>query len=235
MTKHLNVFEGIHVAIQKIVHISVVRKIVEYLYFLDFPGSQLYWENRYKTGRKPGPGSYGKFAEFKADVVNCFIKENDIKDVIEFGCGDGNVLSLINYPQYIGFDVSRTAIKLCIEKFRDDKSKSFFLYDSPCFADNKQIFRADLTISLDVLSHLVEDEIFDKYMKTLFLSSKKYVVIYSRNFDGNQIHHERDREFTRWIELNEPDWRLSRIIRNKYSLSDPRTSAHFYIFERIQS
>lgn len=235
MPKHLSVFEGIRAAIQKIVHIPPVRKTVEYLYFLEFPGSQLYWENRYKTGGTSGAGSYGKLAEFKAVVLNHFIRENNIKDVIEFGCGDGNVLSLINYPKYIGFDVSKTAIKLCIEKFSDDKSKSFYLYDSSCFADKSHIFRTDLAISLDVLYHLIEDEIFDQYMKTLFLSSKRYVIIFSRNFNGKQIYHEKDREFTRWIEMNEPDWRLDRIIKNIYTSSDPRGSSDFYIFQKIQS
>ena len=53
-----------------------------------------YWENRYKNNGNSGAGSYGRLAEFKADVINNFIAENKITSVIEFGCGDGNQLSL---------------------------------------------------------------------------------------------------------------------------------------------
>src|SRR5437899_4317923 len=53
-----------------------------------------------------GLGSYDKLAEFKAEVLNGFVKENTIKSVIEYGCGDGNQLKFAEYPSYLGFDVS---------------------------------------------------------------------------------------------------------------------------------
>ena len=37
--------------------------------------SSLFWENRYKKGGNSGSGSYNKMAEFKAKVINDFIKE----------------------------------------------------------------------------------------------------------------------------------------------------------------
>ena len=45
------------------------------------------------------------------------------------GCGDGNQLGLADYPQYLGLDVAPGAIKLCTDKFSDDNSKSFMLFD----------------------------------------------------------------------------------------------------------
>ena len=75
--------------------------------------SKEYWENRYKYQGNSGAGSYGKLAEFKAEVINEFINENNINNVIEFGCGDGNQLNLFNIKNYLGFDVSDTIIKLC--------------------------------------------------------------------------------------------------------------------------
>ncbi len=65
-----------------------------------FPGSDKYWEQRYAVGGNSGVGSYGKFANFKAEVINKFVREHKIKSVIEFGCGDGNQLKLANYPSY---------------------------------------------------------------------------------------------------------------------------------------
>ena len=62
--------------------------------------SKKYWEKRYLKGGDSGDGSYGKLAEFKAKVINRFVKENEIKTIIEWGCGDGNQLTYMNYPNY---------------------------------------------------------------------------------------------------------------------------------------
>ena len=88
--------------------------------------------------------------------------------MIEFGCGDGNQLSLAEYPSYIGLDVSRTAIGLCQRRFSGDPAKSFFLYDGTCFTDRAGVFAADLALSLDVVYHLTEDAVFETYLRHLF-------------------------------------------------------------------
>jgi len=192
-----------------------------------FPGSANYWEDRYSKSGNSGGGSYNRLAEFKAEILNAFVKDNSVKNVIEFGCGDGNQLSLAQYPSYIGFDVSKTVIKLCMAKFKTDNSKSFFLYDSLAFCDNNTIFTADLSLSLDVIYHLVEDEIFEAYMNHLFNSSKLFVIIYSSNFQTGQTYHEKDRDFTAWIEKNKNEWRLLKKIDNKYRVE---SKADFYIY-----
>ena len=66
-----------------------------------------------------------KFALFKAEIINTFIAEHGVQSVIEFGCGDGNQLTLARYPIYIGFDVSETAINKCKEIFAADPTKTF--------------------------------------------------------------------------------------------------------------
>jgi hypothetical protein len=68
----------------------------------------------------------------KARFLNAFVKGNDVQAVIELGCGDGNQLPLAAYPQYIGLDVSKTAIELCKIRFAGDPGKSFFLYGNSC-------------------------------------------------------------------------------------------------------
>ena len=65
-----------------------------------FQGSESYWQNRYEAGRNSGDGSYSQLAEFKADNLNAFVFENAITSVIEYGCGDGNQLSLAKYSKY---------------------------------------------------------------------------------------------------------------------------------------
>lgn len=203
-----------------------------------FPGSQGYWEQRYNSGGNSGAGSYGKLAVFKADIINSFIKEYSVESVIEFGCGDGNQLSLANYPKYIGLDVSPTAIKLCKDKFVYDRSKSFFLYNPQYFAGDHNIFQADLSLSLDVIYHLIEDEVFHEYMVALFNSSNKYVIIYSINYDEKQSYHQKNRQFTKWVDRYAMKWQLFRKIDNlyPYDFSDPENTSisDFYIYKKIE-
>ena len=101
-------------------YIKIRKKFIN----LTFPGSLNYWESRYRDGGTSGSGSFGRLAEFKANVINSFVQNNNIGSVIEFGCGDGNQLSLASYPSYIGLDTSHKAIELCKKRFKEDKSKS---------------------------------------------------------------------------------------------------------------
>ena len=54
----------------------------------------------------------------------------------------------------------------------------------------------DLSISLDPIYHLLEDNAFNLYMQHLFNSSKKYVIIYFSNNDKKWEKHVRHRKFT---------------------------------------
>lgn len=198
----------------------------------DFTDSRSYWETRYTSGRDSGAGSYSHLAQFKASVLNGFVEKNDVADVIEFGCGDGSQLRLANYPRYLGVDVSPQAIALCRKRFSGDATKAFHTTgDLPAGVS------ADLALSLDVIYHLVEDEVFERYMRQLFDSARRFVIVYSSNEDrAGSAPHVRHREFTRWVADNAPQWQAVEVIRNKFPY-DPeyphKTSfADFYIFRK---
>src|SRR6266702_2683280 len=116
--------------------ISLLRQRMAY------SSSAHFWERNYTLGRTSGTGSYGALAEGKCRFLNELVKQRAVRSVIEFGCGDGNQLSMAEYPSYIGLDVSRTAIGLCQRQFGGDTDKSFFLYDGTCFTDRAGIFTA---------------------------------------------------------------------------------------------
>ncbi|WP_253901916.1 hypothetical protein [Brevibacillus sp. HB1.3] len=40
---------------------------------------QKYWEDNYASGGNSGLGSYGVLALFKAEVINAYIKEQQVK------------------------------------------------------------------------------------------------------------------------------------------------------------
>lgn len=201
--------------------------------------SDMYWEKRYEKGGNSGAGSYGRLAEFKAEYLNKFATEHKVATVIEFGCGDGNQLKMFKFKKYIGLDISKTSIAMCIDQYAKDKSKSFYLYDQGSFQDNFHLFSADLVLSLDVLYHLVEDEVFEKYMKDLFAASTKYVIIYATDTDDNrwgQAQHVKYRKFTDWAEKNIKGWKLVEHIPNKYEFKTndiDETTADFYIYKKL--
>jgi cyclopropane fatty-acyl-phospholipid synthase-like methyltransferase len=197
---------------------------------LAFRGSASYWERRYELGGNSGAGSYGDLAYGKAAFLNSLVMELGIETVTEFGCGDGHQLSLASYPAYIGLDVSRAAIQICQERFATDETKSFFLYDGSCHVDRAGVFAADLTISLDVIYHLVEDPVFTQYMTHLFAAGRRHVVIYATNTSiPSTAPHVRHREFSAWINQNCPDWRLCRTEAGP--VGGP-TGADFFTYER---
>lgn len=188
---------------------------------LFFRDSTSYWEARYQNNGNSGAGSYGEKAIYKAGFLNRFVKEQEIKTVIEFGCGDGNQLAYFEFPEYKGFDVSQTAINKCRDLFAADKTKSFY---GPC-----DIFtsKAELALSLDVIFHLVEDDVCEDYMKRLFSSATKYVIIYAWDVDEKRKLHVRHRCFSKWINKNIAHFRLLQVTR-KAPFCD------FYVYERMQ-
>lgn len=202
---------------------------------LPFKGSESYWQTRYSRGGNSGPGSYSKLAQFKAEVLNAFVKEKKVDSVLEWGCGDGNQLRLAEYPAYLGIDVSEDAVRLCQATFTGDPSKKFLT------SNNYRGERAELVTSLDVIYHLIEEQVFDAYMKAMFASASRFVVIYASNTDEQQTaqpKHVRHRKFTDWIDAHEPGWRLLRQLPNRYPYRsdwEEGSFADFYFFAKSES
>ena len=200
-----------------------------------FSTSENYWENRYRRGGHSGAGSYNRLAEFKAEVVNEFVAAHAIESVIEFGSGDGAQLALAKYPHYTGVDVSATVLESTRRMFADDASIRF-LHTTDVTGND----RAELALSLDVVYHLVEDDVFDGYMRQLFGAATRNVIIYASNEDKPWPDpHVRHREFTKWVERHQPEFVLTRTIPNAYPYSDrdpdSTSFADFYVFARTQT
>lgn len=198
----------------------------------DFSSTR-YWEQRYAHGGNSGAGSYGRLADFKADFLNSFAALNKVTSVMELGCGDGNQLGLLKFSRYVGFDVSPTAIEQCRKLHSGLRNHKFL---SP--EDGKRLGKYDLTLSLDVIFHLVEDDVFNDYMTKLFRHSRKFVIIYSSNFDAPwPDEHVRHRKVSNWTEYAKlTKWRLVSIVPNRfpYKSSDVKNTSFcdFMIFAK---
>lgn len=189
--------------------------------------SSVYWENRYLSGGNSGAGSYNHLAIFKAAVINSFIKKNNVKSLIDFGVGDGNQLKLIDTSniKYYGIDISPTIIKKCQLMFPNDDTKSFYVNND--FDYNN--IRVDLSISCDVLYHLIESDVYESYINNLFNLSEKFVIIYAKDFDQELSSHVKFRKFTHFIKKNYSEWILINHINNKYPNDSP---SDFFIYEK---
>jgi len=186
--------------------------------------SKQYWIKRYEDGGNSGEGSYTKFAEFKASVVNKYMKK--VTSVLDMGCGDSNQISYFQLPEvYYGYDISPKAIRMCREKFPDLKF-------STKLPKNKKY---DLVLSLDVLFHLIEDSVYEEYIQNIFHFSSKYVIIYANSKEFKEFKtakHVKFRNNEEFIDKNYKNWRKIEYIKNKYPLINGKGSpSDFMIYE----
>jgi len=172
-----------------------------------------YWENRYKTGPKFG-NSYDEEIKIRARYINKFIKEKGIKRVFDYGCGDGRHSKYIQAPDYIGVDVSETALQRC-RKLNPGKK---FLPAKDIVPVLRE-FKPDFCLSLWVISHLIEDVLYQNYMKNLFCSQR---FVHIRSLNQNKMYsalYQKDRNFTKDIGK---EWTLL-----------PSREKNEYIYERL--
>ena len=195
---------------------------------LFFPGSAIYWENRYRKNGNSGNGSYGKNADYKAAFLNQFVAENNICTITEFGCGDGNQLKHFRFPSYVGLDVAATAIQKCKEIFENDLAKRFYLYNPGKGPATIPDLYSELSLSLDVIYHLIEDDIFNSYMHDLFSASSRYVIIYSWDVEEGKKYHVRNRNFSKWINENINGFKLKETVKCNPS----ENFCDFFIYEK---
>ena len=199
--------------------------------------SSKHWQNRYLNGQNSDSGSYGRLAQWKAEVINNFIKNKKIQSIIDYGVGDGNQLSLydINDITYCGIDVSKVVIDKLSNKYKNDTTKQFHHVSSKILN-----FTSELTISCDVLYHLIEDDVYVNYLNNLFRMSEKYVIVYAKALNqDHKCEHVKFRNFIVDIEKLYPEWKLFKCIPNKYPVNDIRESnehffSDFYIYEKTE-
>ena len=191
-----------------------------------------YWEGRYSSNGNSGDGSYGKLAIFKREIINCIIDKYEIKSVIDFGCGDGNQIKNINFIDYRGYDISETAIKICNNKYFNDQRYCFN------YMKDYKNEKAELSMSLDVIFHLIEDDIYHNYMKTLFNSTLEFVLVYSSDTDAQltrKVPHFKNRKFSNWINAYYPNFKLIKKIKNIYPYNSSSLSSSvsdFYLYRK---
>ncbi len=191
-----------------------------------------YWEARYRAGGHSGAGSRGHLAAYKAGVLNALIQGNGVASAIEFGCGDGHQLALLDVADYTGIDVAPAALALCRTRFAGHPGRRFHLA-----GDLAGLPAAELGLSLDVIYHLVEDDVFAEHLQALFTHAWRYVAIYASDTEaGWSSPHVRHRRFTRHVARAFPDWQLAAVLPNPYPFDpanpDGTSFAAFHLYRQ---
>jgi SAM-dependent methyltransferase len=146
-----------------------------------------YWERRYLHGGFSGAGSRGESLSQKigfAHTVYGDVQKEGGCGVLDLGCGDGRFAAgfvkfgleeQVNFTAYRAVDISPKALEIAEEFCRHNvppeevnRHMSFELFrpDRPEQPITPGVF--GLGLSLEVIFHILEDDIYDLYMRTLF-------------------------------------------------------------------
>ena len=103
-----------------------------------------------------GSGSSVKNAKIYMQFLQKFLKDNNIKSVVDVGCGDWTFSQYIDWSgiNYIGYDVVKSVIEMNKRRF-SGQNFQFIMGD----ALNTNLPAADLLICKDVLQHLPNSDI----------------------------------------------------------------------------
>lgn len=118
-----------------------------------------------------GGGSLVQNAKKYMTFLQNFLKKNNIKSVIDVGCGDWSFSQYIDWTgiDYVGYDVVKSVIDTNNKKF-SNKNCIFLLGD----ATQLDLPQADLLICKDVLQHLSNEDV-SLFLKQL--NKFKYCLI----------------------------------------------------------
>lgn len=96
-------------------------------------------------GGSGGGSSPENTVEYRA-FLQQFLKDYNIKTVLDYGCGDWSFSHLIDWSgvQYLGVDCVPSVIKTNIKKYSKDNI---------VFSEHAPVFKTDLLILKDVLQH----------------------------------------------------------------------------------
>lgn len=161
-----------------------------------------FWGDNKNTNYKgsSGPGSEISYNEEYILFLKKWLVENNIKSVVDLGCGDFKCGKLIYNDldiKYTGYDAYDKLIKYHQQNYSKDK---YNFIHKDIFNDRSDILPADVCIIKDVLQHWKNEDIYT--FLDYLVESKKYKFIFICNC-CNQIKDDQPLRYTgHWRQLN---------------------------------
>jgi SAM-dependent methyltransferase len=142
--------------------------------------------------------------EYRA-YIEQFIKNHQVKSVVDAGCGDWEFSSATdwNHARYLGVDISTEVIDLVKKKY-EKKDVSFRVGDV-----TESLPSADLLLCKDVLQHL-PNELIIKFIKNNLKRGKYKWAIITNDHGGNNSDIKPG-EY-RLIDLSTPPFKVKGLI-----------------------
>ena len=173
-----------------------IRRISESIHFCTRKGynEELYWENihhRYNSdfravGGGPSDAHNGRYPQQKKELLQFLNKLRfnvEKAACIEFGCGNGywgRMFLEEGAQQYVGVDVSKTAIRNCKKSVPTGIFKRLNLGKS----DYDLEVQGDLVFSIDVVQHFVEEMKLEKFLENMVKAVKPAGLIILTSYTG---------------------------------------------------
>jgi SAM-dependent methyltransferase len=119
-----------------------------------------------------GAGSYGSVAEQYISTIVDFIQRNEIKSVVDVGCGDFSIGSRLvpHVERYVGLDVSSVVIHHNAARFANERIRFI-----ECDATRDQLPSGELCLIRQVLQHLSNDDIQSIVSRTVM--TYRFVIV----------------------------------------------------------
>ena len=178
--------------------------------------TEIYDKERWGKGKGSGSGSSPNYCRKFVAYLNGIIHDEEIKTVLDLGCGDWQYAQMINWPYYLGVDVVESVVQELLRKHKGDYHFDCVDFQNP---DNlKEIFGVDhyeLVIIKDVFQHWTDNEILP-FMETLMAQDWTTLILV------NDWHYIRDKSKNdgRPRDLNNP-WRWAPIDALEDSVLSP--------------
>lgn len=183
----------------------------------------------------PGPSP----VQNTADVINLIVLMNGTRSIIEIGCTDGPLTSLLSVASYTGVALNSTTLQACTQRYGTTEGLRFV---TRIGLGHEQ---ADLALSIDVVPHLTDEPTYEHYMHALFNASRKLVLIRASNppepcaSPNGRLHH---RPVMHWVEKHRPDFVLlggsaggDMTAPQGPAASPDETTAQFMLFQRTNT
>lgn len=179
-----------------------------------------------KWGFGSGHGSLPAATKSYRFFLQNFLTNNDIKSVVDFGCGDWQFSKYINWDNvdYLGLETVSSLVEGNQEKY--SKANIRFA-KSP--NDFSKIPKADLLIVKDVLQHLESEQIKDFANKVL--RNFHYALITNNVIPDTHLNIEIKTGLFRPLDLRKPPFSLKATAVHSFGRERPTISLrHFNVF-----
>jgi len=134
--------------------------------------NRIFWDFRYSCHSEIGSstGLRSDYGERKRQLLGRIVERIKPESILDIGCGDMRISSVLPVEGYIGLDVS----KVIIEANRKKHPERQFIHGN--FLDLK-LQPADLTICLDLLIHLSGKEEYQKTVRKLVELTRREGIV----------------------------------------------------------